>query len=64
MSEQLIDLEVKLAYQERLIRDLDELVRKFGARLDVLVREVESLKAAARSPETPVGPANEPPPHY
>jgi uncharacterized coiled-coil protein SlyX len=60
----LVDLEVKLAYQDRLIRDLDDLVRKFGARLDELAREVEALKAAARSPESPLGPANEPPPHY
>ena len=60
----LVDLEVKLAYQDRLIRDLDDLVRKFGARLDELAREVEALKAAARSPEAPLGPANEPPPHY
>lgn len=60
----LVDLEVKLAYQDRLIRELDDLVRKFGARLDELAREVETLKAAARSPEAPLGPANEPPPHY
>lgn len=64
LREHLVDLEVKLAYQERLIRQLDALVREFGARLDKTTRELESLKQTVRSGEIPVGPANEPPPHY
>jgi uncharacterized coiled-coil protein SlyX len=60
-SEQLIDLEVKLAYQERLIRDLDALVRVFGDRLDKLDREVRELK---QTTDVPVGPQQEKPPHY
>mgnify|MGYP001597294403 CR=1 FL=1 len=60
----LVDLEIKLAYQERLIGELDTLVRTFGARLDAAERELRALKAAVRSPEGPVGAANEPPPHY
>ena len=60
----LVDLEIKLAYQERLIADLDALVRTFGTRLDAAERELSALKAALRSPESPLGPANEPPPHY
>lgn len=60
----LVDLEIKLAYQERLIGELDALVRAFGARLDAAERELRALKAAVRSPEDPLGPANEPPPHY
>lgn len=64
-SEHLIDLEVKLAYQERLIRELDALVREFGARLDKTQRELEQLKQSVRNGgEVPMGPANEPPPHY
>jgi SlyX protein len=63
-DDRLDDLEIKLAFQDRLIRELDALVRTFGERLDLLAREVETLKQALRSPETPVGPANEPPPHY
>ena len=62
--ERLEDLEVKLAFQDRLIRELDALVRTFGDRLDETQRELTQLKASSRSPEGAVGPANEPPPHY
>lgn len=63
-AEHLVDIEVKLAYQERLIRELDALVRTFGERLDTTQRELDTLKQTLRSGEVPVGPANEPPPHY
>ena len=63
-SERFVDLEIKLAYQEQLIRELDALVRTFGERLDKTNRELDALKQAIRSPEVPTGPANEPPPHY
>ncbi len=63
-AERLEDLEVKLAFQDKLIRELDALVRTFGDRLDLAEREVAQLKAAIRSPEPVLGPANEPPPHY
>lgn len=62
--EWLVDVEVKLAFQERLIKDLDGLVRVFAERLDKTERELAELKQAMRSPSGPVGPANEPPPHY
>jgi uncharacterized coiled-coil protein SlyX len=64
LREHLVDLEVKLAFQERLIRDLDALVRDFGTRLDNAMRELETLKQTVRTGEVPVGPASEPPPHY
>lgn len=63
-EDHLIDLEVKLAYQERLIKDLDALVREFGARLDKTQRDLEQLKQSVRTGEVPMGPSNEPPPHY
>jgi uncharacterized coiled-coil protein SlyX len=62
-SERWLDLEVKLAYQERLIRDLDQLVREFAARLDQAERELAQIKQAL-PPPVPLGPINEPPPHY
>lgn len=64
LAERVEDLEVKLAFQDKLIRELDALVRTFGDRLDAANRELEALKQAIRSPEPTVGPANEPPPHY
>jgi SlyX protein len=64
LAEKVEDLEVKLAFQDKLIRELDALVRTFGDQLDDVKRELKELKQSIRSPETPVGPANEPPPHY
>lgn len=64
LADQLIDLEVKLAFQDRLIRDLDALVRELGTRLDATQRELEALKQGLRSPEAALGPATEKPPHY
>nr|HEX4316065.1 SlyX family protein [Kofleriaceae bacterium] len=68
MSEQVadavVDLEVRIAYQDRVIADLDALVRAFATRLDAAERELRQLREALRSPELPGGPANEPPPHY
>lgn len=63
-AERLEDLEVKLAFQDRLIRELDALVRTFGDRLDKTERELKQLRESIRSPEGTQGPANEPPPHY
>lgn len=63
-AERLEDLEVKLAFQDKLIRELDALVRTFGDRLDLVERELKQLKDGIRSPEPIMGPANEPPPHY
>lgn len=64
MDERLTELEIKVAYQDKLIADLEALVRSFGVRLEELARDLTQLKEGVRSPEQPVGPANEPPPHY
>jgi SlyX protein len=64
MDDRLDELEIKLAYQEKLIRELDALVRSFGDKLDETTRELRELKQAMRSPPGTTGPANEPPPHY
>lgn len=62
-DERWLDLDVKLAYQERLIHELDTLVREFGARLDKAERELAEIKQAM-PPPLPLGPLHEPPPHY
>ncbi len=64
LAERVEDLEVKLAFQDKLIRELDALVRTFGDRLDAAEREIKKLEQGLRSPEPVLGPANEPPPHY
>lgn len=63
LDERFMNLEVKLAFQDRLIRDLDALVRTFGTRLDTTERELRELKQSVPAP-LPLGPQNEPPPHY
>ena len=62
-DERWLDIDVKLAYQERLIRELDALVRDFGTRLDKSERLLEQIREALPAP-VPLGAANEPPPHY
>jgi uncharacterized coiled-coil protein SlyX len=63
-EDRLEELEIKLAFQDKLIRDLDALVRTFGDRLDGMKRELDQLKKTIESPELPVGSGQERPPHY
>lgn len=58
-DDRFIDLEVKLAYQERLIRDLDALVRELAGRLDKAERDLEQVKRGSAAPVV-----SERPPHY
>lgn len=64
LSERMLDLEIKLAFQDRQVRQLDALVRELAGRLEKSERELAQLKDALRSPEEGVGPASETPPHY
>ena len=59
-----IDLDVKLAFQERLIRDLDALVRAFAERLAKTEKELGELKLALGSPEATTKASDDRPPHY
>jgi uncharacterized coiled-coil protein SlyX len=63
-AERFTELEIKVAFQDKVIADLEALVRSFGVRLDELTRELKQMKDAVRSPEVPMGPANERPPHH
>ena len=63
-AERFTELEIKVAFQDKVIADLEALVRSFGVRLDELARQLKQMKDAVRSPEVPMGPANERPPHY
>ncbi len=62
--DRITELEIKLVYQDQVIRELDTLVRTFGAKLDETQRELKALREGVKSPETTMGPANDPPPHY
>ena len=60
----LVELEERIAYQDRLIQDLDEVVRAFTHKLELLEREVRRLRSAVLDAALPTGPAGDPPPHY
>jgi uncharacterized coiled-coil protein SlyX len=66
MNERIDDLEVRYAFQEDTIRQLDEVVRQLGDELRAL--KAEMLELRAQMAETPEGTPNkledEKPPHY
>lgn len=62
MAERLMELEIRLAYQDRTVAALDDVVRSFAARVEELERALTTLRAAVGTPAP--GAAAEPPPHY
>ena len=58
-----IELETQVAYQEKLLSELNEVLLSRGREIDALLKRVDSLEGLAQdhSEETP---GNEPPPHY
>jgi SlyX protein len=63
-DDRLTDLEVRLAFQQRTIATLDEVVREFAARVERLERQLAEMVNRASSEEPPAGPGLERPPHY
>jgi SlyX protein len=67
LEERLAELEIRLAFQDRTIQELNDVVTVQQGMIDRMVRELEALRAhlrsiaptlvASRSEETP-------PPHY
>lgn len=62
-EERFVNLETKIAYQEKLISDLNEVLLQRGSELDKLLRRVDSLEKLVRE-GPPEAPDDEPPPHY
>ena len=60
----MIELQERIAYQDRLIAELDDVVRSFTVRVEGIEREVIRLRTAVLDAALPSGPANEAPPHY
>jgi uncharacterized coiled-coil protein SlyX len=62
LEDRVTELEVRVAYQDKVIAALDDVVRDFAARvtrLERLARE-PTVAAAGELPDAP----DEPPPHY
>ena len=65
MSDSIVELEVRVAYQDKLIADLDEVVRGLGAQVVDLQRKIAELTDRVESGgDLPPGPHDEAPPHY
>ena len=60
----IVDLEIKLAFQENLVHELDQFVRALSTRLEIAEQVILEMKQASGSPGLTVGPADETPPHY
>lgn len=61
-ADRIEDLEVKVAFQEKGLADLDEVVRRLRDEVEALRTEVDALRAAVRpgAAET----VDEKPPHW
>jgi SlyX protein len=64
MEERITELESRVAFQDRTIRDLDEVVRLFSKRVERLERRLSDLAGELRADGGEVGPHDEKPPHY
>lgn len=51
LTRRVIELEVKTAFQERTIDDLDGVVRSFAARVEALERELARLREGPADPD-------------
>lgn len=66
-TEQLIELETRLAFQEHTLQALNDVVTRQQQQIEALVREIQTLKDRLRAATpSPVGPLEDekPPPHY
>ncbi len=63
LADAVIELEIRIAYQDRTVAALDENVRQLHARVDTLEAALRELRQAGVNAPA-IGPANEPPPHY
>ena len=62
VDKRIVDLEIRVTYQEKLIAELDEVISEFSARVERLESMMKDLKESANT--HPSGPADDPPPHY
>ena len=59
-----MELESRVALQDRTIGDLDEVVRLFADRVERLERRLSELADELKTDREEVGPHDEQPPHY
>lgn len=59
-----VALETKVAYQDKLIADLNEVIVERGRELDALAKRLAALERLVRDAHGEPTPPQEPPPHY
>lgn len=64
MEDRIIELETRVAYQAKLLEDLDGVILSFGKLLDAMEKRVRRLEDQQQEPLDPMEPHNTPPPHY
>ncbi len=64
MEDRIVELEIRVAFQERALHELDEVVTKYAAHLDALVRELDALRQRIDGSEQAAEVVDEQPPHY
>ena len=62
METRIVELEIRVAYQEKLLHDLDEVVTAYATRIDALTRELQELRGRVEAGA--IATVDEPPPHY
>ncbi|MCA9635745.1 MAG: SlyX family protein [Myxococcales bacterium] len=55
LEERLVDLEVRFAFQQQTLEDLDVVVREFAGRVEALERDLAELRALAPAAAPPLG---------
>ncbi len=64
MEDRIIELEIRVGYQQDLLDQLNTVVLEFSRRVEHLEDKLEEYRKMATDQEPAVGPANDPPPHY
>lgn len=66
MESRITELEIKISYTEDLVEELNKLVYRQQEQIDLLFREVRSLREQAQNtqPQEPLSLRDELPPHY
>lgn len=64
MDDRITELETRVAYQEKLLSDLDEVILAFAERVEILEKKIRHLNSAQLEPQDEMEPHNTPPPHY
>ncbi len=64
MDERIIELETRVAYQEKLLCDLDEVVQAFAKRVEKVEQRLRGLEGTQLELQDEMEPHSTPPPHY